>query len=127
VPTLQMARIVLKNFLTGPATRRYPYALRPDIAGTRGRILIDYPACIHCGACARRCPAKAIVVGKEPKSWRIDRFACVTCNLCVRVCPKKCLSMGTERAHAVEFADLAGRIDYHVTPPTPPEPSSADA
>jgi ech hydrogenase subunit F len=115
VPALTMARIIMRNFLSGPATRRYPHVVRPPFAATRGRIEIDYPACIHCGACDRRCPAGAITVGKEPKSWRIDRFACVTCNLCVRVCPKKCLSMSAERTRAVDFADLAGRVESHVT------------
>jgi ech hydrogenase subunit F len=110
-----MTRIILRNFVDGPATRRYPYVVRPAFAGSRGRIVIDYPQCIHCGACARRCPAKAIVVGKEPKSWRIDRFACVTCNLCVKVCPKKCLSMNNERPKSVDFADHAGRTEEHIT------------
>jgi ech hydrogenase subunit F len=113
VPLLSMSRIVLKNLLAGPVTRRYPYVVRPAFPGSRGRITIDYPQCIHCGACARRCPAKAIVVSREPKSWRIDNFACVTCGLCVRVCPKKCLFMHNERPSSVEFADLAGRVEEH--------------
>ena len=121
---LPMARIVLKNLISGPATRRYPFVVRPAYAESRGRIAIDYPACIHCGACARRCPANAIKVGKEPKSWRIDSFACVTCGLCVRVCPKKCLSMKNERPKAVDFANLAGRIEEHVTPSAAIAPSA---
>jgi ferredoxin len=76
VALLPMFRIVIKNLLTGPATRRYPYVVRENFASCRGRVTIDYPACIHCGACSRRCPAAAIIVGKEPKSWRIDNFAC---------------------------------------------------
>jgi formate hydrogenlyase subunit 6/NADH:ubiquinone oxidoreductase subunit I len=122
-----MSRIVLKNLLAGPATRRYPYVVRPAFPGSRGRITIDYPQCIHCGACARRCPAKAIVVSRDPKSWRIDNFACVTCGLCVRVCPKKCLFMRDERPASVEFADLAGRVEAHITPPEPPKPDEAAA
>jgi formate hydrogenlyase subunit 6/NADH:ubiquinone oxidoreductase subunit I len=112
-----MARFVLGNLLAGPSTRRYPYVVRPPIAEGRGRIAIDYPACIHCGACDRRCPAAAIKVGKEPKSWRIDRFACVACGLCVRVCPKKCLRMEAERPRAAAFADLASRVEAHESPP----------
>jgi len=112
-----MARLVLGNLFAGPSTRRYPYVVRPPIAESRGHIAIDYPACIHCGACARRCPANAIAVGKEPKSWRIDRFACVTCALCVRVCPKKCLRMEAERPRIAAFADKAGRVEYHESPP----------
>jgi len=120
VPLLSMSRIILKNLFAGPATRRYPYVTRAAIAGSRGRIVIDYPQCIHCGACARRCPAKAIAVGREPKSWRIDNFACVTCGLCIRVCPKKCLGMDAERPASVEFSDLAGRVEAYESPPEPP-------
>jgi ech hydrogenase subunit F len=115
VALFSMTRILIKNLFTGPATRRYPYVVRPAFAESRGRIAIDYPACIHCGACMRRCPASAIQVGKEPKSWRIDNFACVTCGLCVSVCPKKCLRMESERPGSVAFADLAGRTEGHVT------------
>jgi len=132
VSLLSMSRIVLKNLLSGPATRRYPRVVRPAFPGSRGRITIDYPQCIHCGACMRRCPAKAIAVGREPKSWRIDNFACVTCGLCVRVCPKKCLRMEDERPAPVEFSNLAGRREEHVTPAAaegaagaPPAPSPA--
>jgi ech hydrogenase subunit F len=122
-----MTRIVLKNLLTGPITRRYPYVVRPAIAGSRGRISIDYPQCIHCGACSKHCPANAIVVTREPKSWRIDNFACVTCGLCVRVCPKKCLAMEDERPKAVDFANLAGRTEEHVTPAAPASAGDAGA
>jgi len=124
---LPMARIIFRNLLSKPATRLFPFVVRPSFASSRGRIAIDYPACIHCGACSRRCPAAAIVVGKEPKSWRIDNFACVTCGLCVKVCPKKCLFMEIERPAAVAFADLAGRVEYHETPPVSPPPVPADA
>jgi formate hydrogenlyase subunit 6/NADH:ubiquinone oxidoreductase subunit I len=112
-----MARIVFRNLLSGPATRRYPYVVRPAFEGSRGRITIDYPSCIHCGACARRCPAGAIKVTREPGSWSIDAFSCVTCGLCIRVCPKKCLGMGNERPTAVLALDKAGRVESHVSPP----------
>jgi len=121
-----MTRFVLGNLLAGPSTRRYPYVVRPSIEGSRGRIVIDYPACIHCGACARRCPANAIAVGREPKSWSIDRFSCVSCGLCVRVCPKKCLEMEAERPKVSAFADLSSRVERRETPPDPAAPP-ADA
>jgi ech hydrogenase subunit F len=119
VPLLPMSRVILKNFFSRPATRLYPFVVRPAFAESRGRIAIDYPQCIHCGACARRCPANAILVGKEPKSWRIDAFACVTCGLCVKVCPKKCLRMDNERPKSADFADKDSRVESHVTPPAP--------
>jgi formate hydrogenlyase subunit 6/NADH:ubiquinone oxidoreductase subunit I len=110
-----MVRVLFKNFLTGPATRRYPYVVRPAFEASRGVIKIDYPKCIHCGACARRCPASAIQVGRDPKSWRIENFACVTCGLCVKVCPVHCLRMERERPAPTDFADRAGRVEEHVT------------
>lgn len=111
-----MARILFGNLLSGPATRPYPRKVRPDIAGSRGRITIDYSQCIHCGACARRCPARAIAVAKDPKSWSIDRFACVTCGLCVRICPKKCLFLETSRPNPALAEDRQNRIEEHRQP-----------
>ena len=70
-----------------------------------------------------------LVVGRDEKTWSIDRFACVTCGLCVRVCPKKCLRMEAERPAAAAFADLAGRVELHESPAAPPAapPGGADA
>ena len=112
---LPMASFVFRNLLSGPSTRRYPFVRRPAFDSSRGRVTNDYPKCIHCGACARRCPANAIQVGKSPKSWRIENFACVTCGLCVRICPVKCLRMEIERPGAVDFADHAGRVEEHTS------------
>ncbi len=121
-----MARFVLGDFFAGPSTRRYPRIVRPSFAESRGRIVIDYPQCIHCGACARRCPANAIAVGREPKSWRIDRFACVACGLCVRICPKKCLAMEAERPRVAAAEDRTSRIEIHETRAAP-EAAAPDA
>jgi ech hydrogenase subunit F len=126
VALLTMARIIARNLFAGPATRRYPGVVRPAFAGSRGRVTIDYPQCIHCGSCARRCPARAIEVGREPKSWKIDNFACVTCGICVQVCPKKCLCMEDERPAPRDFADASGRVESHVTP-TGPAPDAKGA
>ncbi len=83
------------NMFRKPATLMHPFRKRVPFANTRGSIVIDYPACIHCGICARKCPADAIMVAKEPKSWRIEHRSCVICGACVDACPKKCLFMGS--------------------------------
>jgi ech hydrogenase subunit F len=90
-----MARTVLGNLFSRPATRRYPRPLRePHHAPqSRGRIEIDIEACIFCSACVKRCPTDALIVTKADKEWNIDRLRCCTCNACVEVCPKKCLTM----------------------------------
>jgi formate hydrogenlyase subunit 6/NADH:ubiquinone oxidoreductase subunit I len=87
-----MAMTVIKNLLKGPATLMYPQRKRTFTAMTRGKIENEYPECIFCGMCSRRCPTYAIVVNKEKKEWEIQRLKCCMCNLCVDVCPVKCLS-----------------------------------
>ncbi|MEI6875853.1 MAG: 4Fe-4S dicluster domain-containing protein [Spirochaetota bacterium] len=119
-----MARIAFRNFLTKPATRRYPFVVREPFAGSRGRIAIDFPACIHCLACAKHCPADAILVDRDAKTWSIDRFACVICGACIRACPKKCLLMTNERPLALDFADSAGRIETHRSIAGPQDPAA---
>ena len=108
-----MAKIALKNLFSRPATRRYPYVVRENFPGCRGRIEIDYPACIFCGACSKRCPAASIRVERAEKLWSIDRFSCVTCGLCVKICPKKCLSMAIDRPKALPAGDIGKSIELH--------------
>ncbi len=113
VSFMPMARIALRNLLSKPATRRYPFVVRKPFAATRGRIEIDFPNCIFCGACQRHCPAAAIVVKRAESSWRIDRLACVICGACVIACPKKCLAMSNERQRPVDSSDLSPAIAEH--------------
>jgi len=117
---LPMARIALRNLVTRPATRRYPFVVREPFAASRGRVVIDFPTCIHCMACAKHCPADAIVVDRLGKAWSIDRFACVICGACVRACPKDCLSITNERPAVVAFAEAGAAIESHQAPPAPP-------
>jgi formate hydrogenlyase subunit 6/NADH:ubiquinone oxidoreductase subunit I len=119
-----MTRIALRNLVTKPATRRYPFVVREPFAATRGRIVIDFPTCIHCMACAKHCPADAIVVDRLAKSWSIDRFACVVCGACVRACPKDCLAMENKRQATLDFAAVPASIERHVAPASPPPLSS---
>ena len=110
---MPMARIALCNLIAKPATRRYPHEGRAPFAAARGRIEIDFPACIFCGACQRHCPAAAIVVARSESRWRIDRLACVICGACVIVCPKKCLVMSTIRQTPVLSSDISSAIEEH--------------
>ncbi len=124
-----MARTAFRNFFTKPATRRYPFVVRPVFEATRGRILNDFPKCILCSMCAKHCPANAIVVDKAAGLWRIDRFACVICGACIRACPVKCLAMSNERAKGIDFSDIPGRTHEHnrATEPAAPKPAAPAA
>jgi formate hydrogenlyase subunit 6/NADH:ubiquinone oxidoreductase subunit I len=90
---LTMLKNIFRNLTSRPATRRYPFVVREPIPGSRSRLEIDPAVCIYCGICARRCPANAIAVSKDPKSWTLDPYRCILCGYCTEVCPKKCLSM----------------------------------
>jgi len=127
VAFIPMARTAFRNFFTKPATRRYPYVVRPAFSTSRGRILNDFQKCILCSMCAKHCPANAIVVDKAQGLWRIDRFACVICGACVRTCPVKCLSISNERPRAVDFSDIAGRSHEHRREVAPPAQGAAPA
>ncbi|NLF38192.1 4Fe-4S binding protein [bacterium] len=84
---------VIRNFLHRPATRRYPFEKREPFAGARGHLVIDPATCVYCGICATKCPANALAVSRDPKSWTLDPYKCILCGYCIESCPKKCLSM----------------------------------
>ncbi len=90
---IPMVGNAIKNLFSRPATRLYPFEKREPFKGTRGSISIEEDKCIHCGICAKRCPADAITVVREKKTWSINHLSCVICSNCVLVCPKKCLNL----------------------------------
>jgi len=96
-------RNLLRNLVSEPATRDYPRERRAPMPGSRGRLVCAPDACVYCGLCASRCPARAIQVGRDPKEWTLDPYRCILCAYCVEVCPKKCLRMEPE--HRVFFED----------------------
>lgn len=59
--------------------------------------LLEQNLCISCGACVRRCPAKAMKL--ENKSLVIDYEKCLSCGVCTRLCPKKALRTGRTGYH----------------------------
>jgi ech hydrogenase subunit F len=90
---LDFVPTALRNFLSKPATRLYPFTVRRPYQSQRGHIAIDIHSCIFCGLCARKCPTGALEVNRADKTWQIDRFKCIMCGACVATCPKKCLSV----------------------------------
>jgi ech hydrogenase subunit F len=92
----EMAKTALRTVLSSPATIRYPAEPAKKTLLTRGHVTIDESRCISCGTCQRKCPAQAILLNKEEKTWQMDRLRCVVCNSCVDTCPVKCLFMDTQ-------------------------------
>ncbi len=112
---LPMVPRALRNLASRPATRRYPTELRVRPAGARGTIEFDVETCNYCMLCARRCPAAAITVDREARTWAIEQLTCIACGVCVDVCAKKSLSMSTEsrHVHVRAEAELDGRRPGH--------------
>ena len=84
---------ILKNLFKKPATRNYPKEYRGAIKNSRGHLVNEIDKCIFCGICSLKCPANALAVNKNPKSWTVDYYKCIVCGYCTEVCPKKCLHM----------------------------------
>jgi len=58
---------------------------------------IKHELCVKCGACVRRCPAKAMHIEKE--TLVIDYDKCLACGVCTRVCVKQALPTGRTGYH----------------------------
>lgn len=86
-------RTVLKNLFSKQATRLEKREFFPT---TRGHVVFDVDSCIFCTLCARKCPAGAIEVDRNAKTWSIMRASCVQCAACVDACNKNSLSMAPE-------------------------------
>lgn len=94
--TFKIGKVVLGSLFKKPATRMYPVVAREWQDRTRGHVEIDVTSCITCGICQRKCPANAITVSRDTRTWEIQRMQCVQCGACVDNCPKKCLTMKPE-------------------------------
>jgi formate hydrogenlyase subunit 6/NADH:ubiquinone oxidoreductase subunit I len=103
---LPMVPRALRNLASRPATRRYPYEIRPRFEGARGTIEFDVETCNYCMLCMRRCPAAAITVNREERMWAIEQLTCIACGVCVDVCAKKSLSMSVASRHVHTHAEV---------------------
>ncbi len=90
---MNFTKTAFKNLFHKPATVGYPDVPKEYPTRYRGKVEINIDDCIMCGMCMRKCPAGAITVDRDKKTWTIERMSCVQCSYCVNVCPKKCLSM----------------------------------
>ena len=109
---LNFSSMTLPSIFKKMQTLLYPLVKKEEYSGLKGQISIDEDECILCGKCSKVCPADAIVVSKDQRSWQINHFHCVTCFSCVRECPKSCLTMETDRPHVARAIEL----DLHHIP-----------
>ena len=114
---MPFTKTILKNLFTKPVTNPYPQVQRVYPQRTRGHISVDMDVCILCGMCSRKCPADAIVVDREARTWSIERFGCIQCGYCVESCPKKCLKM--LQSYTQPAAEKL--TETFVKPPEPPK------
>lgn len=86
---MKFSGVVVRSAVSRPATRLYPFEKREDFAATRGRIVMDPGECNFCTLCQMKCPAGAISVNRDQKTWQINRFRCILCGACVGACMRK--------------------------------------
>ena len=117
----EMAKTALRTVIGRPATLQYPAKPAKKTLLTRGHVVIDVGRCISCGLCMKKCPAEAICVVRDEKTWQIDRLRCVVCNACVEVCPVKCLMMDTQyTAPMTAHAGVERFLITYIKPEKPP-------
>jgi len=118
----KITKLVLKSMLKKPATHMYPDVPKEWHERTRGQIRIEEAGCILCNICAKKCPADAIKVSRDEKTWVIERMRCVQCESCVEACPKKCLIMEQQYT-----APAATKTVDSVAVPEQPKPDAKAA
>jgi ech hydrogenase subunit F len=122
----EMAKTALRTVIEKPATLRYPAEPAKKTLLSRGHVVIDPARCISCGLCMKKCPAEAICVVRDEKTWQIDRLRCVVCNACVDVCPVKCLMMDAQYTAAMTTHEGIERfLITYVRPEKPPRPAES--
>ncbi len=104
--------MTLNSIFKKKETLLYPKVAKEEYAGLKGQIQIDEDECILCGKCSKVCPADAIEVNKNNRTWQINHYHCVTCFSCVRECPKTCLTMEKDRPSVTR----AIHLDLHHIP-----------
>jgi formate hydrogenlyase subunit 6/NADH:ubiquinone oxidoreductase subunit I len=88
-----IAKKVVAQFFTKPATTKYPF-VKPQLPDNyRGQPVFDSALCVGCGLCSRDCPARAIemvsVDGKKRPQFNLSK--CVFCYQCAESCPRNAI------------------------------------
>ena len=104
---------VLRKAVSKPVTTRYPYEKANAPEGLRGKVKWERKTCIWCKMCEMNCPAKAIEIDKEKKSWSIDTAKCIFCGRCEEVCPTKPKSVTLSKEFELSTKDRKGLKDVY--------------
>ncbi len=110
-----MLGTVVRNGLTGPATRAYPYVKREPFEHARGHLEVSGENCIFCTLCARRCPTNALEVDRAGKIFRFHPLRCIVCGACVEACNKGSLRMDEHHRGALVRPADGGDIVVEIT------------
>ena len=84
--------------LPAPCTAACPTGAYSQRKG--GGVVVNKSLCIHCGECAKACPADAVFL-----DYTGEPFVCIHCGRCVPFCPHDCLQLmevavgGTEKGN----------------------------
>jgi NAD-dependent dihydropyrimidine dehydrogenase PreA subunit len=81
---------IIRPYNSGPE-------LRPILAPSRFRAVVDAEACTLDEICVDSCPAHALAPDPEADTIRIDEELCLGCGLCVPQCPVDALSLEAVR------------------------------
>lgn len=77
-------------------------------------------ACIHCGACQRRCPMDAI----PPDPLHTRYSECIACGACARACPVEAIAFPLLGGASERAAESGAALERRSAPaPAPPSPS----
>lgn len=113
----------LKGVFSKPATRRYPFEVRPPIAKSRGRIHFEEGKCTFCSLCELKCPPDAIKVDRQGRIFAIDHLLCILCGACVEACQKGSLSM--DEKHGEAWTEKKN-LSWHTEAPPKPAPPAGE-
>ncbi|WP_112478117.1 formate hydrogenlyase complex iron-sulfur subunit [Vibrio variabilis] len=92
-----MFKLIKTVLKTGDQTVKYPFAPLEVAKDFRGKPELIASQCISCGACARACPANAIVIENDipalVRQWELSIARCIYCGRCEEVCPTRAIRL----------------------------------
>lgn len=79
----------------GQVTLKYPFAPHSPDVNFRGKVEVDVPRCIGCGACANACPARLINVldADDGRTLFFELGRCTYCAACRDACPRQAITL----------------------------------